>query len=49
MVALWVPKPLVTALDKGVRKMDSDRSKFIRAALREKLQREQIDPEPTLP
>lgn len=42
MVALWIPKPMVAALDNGVRKLDSDRSKFIRAALREKLVREQI-------
>ena len=41
MVALWIPKPLVVALDKGVRRLDSDRSKFIRAALREKIEREE--------
>ena len=44
MVALWIPKPLVKALDRGVRKIDSDRSKFIRAALREKIERDG-DPE----
>lgn len=43
MVALWMPKPLVAALDKGVRKVDSDRSKFIRAALREKIARDGIN------
>ena len=40
MVALWMPKPLAAALDIGVIKTDSDRSKFIRTALREKLARE---------
>ena len=39
LVTLWVPKTLVPALDEGVRIEDSDRSKFIRAAIREKLQR----------
>lgn len=39
LITLWVPKTLVPALDEGVRLEDSDRSKFIRAAIREKLQR----------
>jgi len=34
LVALWVPKQLVLALDRAVREEDSDRSKFIRRALR---------------
>jgi metal-responsive CopG/Arc/MetJ family transcriptional regulator len=42
MVALWIPKPLVQALDHGVRRLDSDRSKFIRAALREKIARDGV-------
>jgi metal-responsive CopG/Arc/MetJ family transcriptional regulator len=39
LVALWIPKPLAAALDRGVKIEDSDRSKFIRNAVREKLQR----------
>lgn len=42
LVTLWVPKTLVPALDQGVRALDSDRSKFIRAAIREKLEREGV-------
>ena len=42
LVALWVPKPLAAALDRGVQSEDSDRSKFIRNALREKLARQGI-------
>ena len=34
LVALWVPRELVNALDHAVRLEDSDRSKFIRRALR---------------
>ena len=34
LVALWVPKALVDAMDSAVNKEDSDRSKFIRRALR---------------
>lgn len=40
-IGLWVPKPLVQLLERGIRIADSDRSKFIRAAIREKVQREQ--------
>lgn len=39
MITLWVPKTLVPQLDEGVRLEDSDRSKFIRSAIREKLTR----------
>lgn len=37
LVNLWVPKDFVSALDKAVVKLDTDRSKFIRNAMREKL------------
>ena len=43
LIALWIPRALIVALDKGVQKTDSDRSKFIRSALREKLARESIN------
>lgn len=37
MVALWVPRDLLLALDAEVAREDSDRSKIIRRALRKKL------------
>lgn len=40
LVALWIPKNLASAMDVGVLRTDSDRSKFIRNALREKLDRD---------
>jgi metal-responsive CopG/Arc/MetJ family transcriptional regulator len=46
MVAVWLPKPLAAALDVGVQKTDSDRSKFIRAALREKIERDALKSTP---
>lgn len=36
-VGFWIPKQLVKLLDQGVDESDSDRSKFIRGAVREKL------------
>jgi metal-responsive CopG/Arc/MetJ family transcriptional regulator len=42
MLTIWVPDGLVPLLDRGVRKIDSDRSKFIRIAIREKLSRHGI-------
>ena len=39
LLAVWVPKKLLPSLDRGVRTEDSDRSKFIRDAIREKLAR----------
>ena len=40
LLAVWVPKKLLPSLDRGARRDDSDRSKFIRNAIREKLARE---------
>lgn len=37
MVALWVPRPLISCLDRAVKAEDSDRSKFIRNAIRERI------------
>jgi metal-responsive CopG/Arc/MetJ family transcriptional regulator len=37
MIALWVPEDLISALDSYVALRDLDRSKVIRAALRDKL------------
>jgi hypothetical protein len=42
LLNFWAPKGLLPVLDEGVRKLDSDRSKFIRIAIREKLAREGI-------
>jgi metal-responsive CopG/Arc/MetJ family transcriptional regulator len=39
MLTVWVPKELFPLLDLGVRCEDSDRSKFVRNAIREKLSR----------
>jgi metal-responsive CopG/Arc/MetJ family transcriptional regulator len=40
LLAVWVPKKLLPSLDRGARKEGSDRSKFIRNAIREKLARQ---------
>lgn len=37
LLTVWVPEALIPALDEGVRIADSDRSKFVRAAIREHL------------
>jgi metal-responsive CopG/Arc/MetJ family transcriptional regulator len=42
LLSVWVPKTLVPLLDEGVKREDSDRSKFIRNAIREKLARDGI-------
>lgn len=39
LINLWVPRELFPILDEAVRREDSDRSKFIRLAIREKIQR----------
>jgi hypothetical protein len=41
-INIMVPKNLLPFLDEGVRVTDSDRSKFIRNAIREKLQKHNI-------
>jgi len=42
LLSLWVPGTLLTHLDEAARKEDSDRSKFVRNAIREKLARHGI-------
>jgi hypothetical protein len=39
-VGAWFPAPLQQALDLAVRSQDTDRSKFIRSAVRERLERD---------
>ncbi|MCX6896310.1 MAG: ribbon-helix-helix protein, CopG family [Verrucomicrobia bacterium] len=39
-VLVLVPRPVVEVMDRCVKRLDLDRSKFIRAAIREKLQRD---------
>ncbi len=39
-LAVWIPKALLPYLDRGAEKEDSDRSQFIREAIREKLARQ---------
>jgi metal-responsive CopG/Arc/MetJ family transcriptional regulator len=38
LVALWIPRPVVEAIDRAVITEDSDRSKFIRRAVRNRIQ-----------
>lgn len=38
-IPLWVPETMVPLIDQAVQLEDSDRSKFIRNAIREKLAR----------
>jgi metal-responsive CopG/Arc/MetJ family transcriptional regulator len=38
-VGAWVPKVIVEAVDRAAGEMDSDRSKFLRCALEEKIAR----------
>ncbi|HYG35353.1 MAG TPA: hypothetical protein VEC99_11240 [Clostridia bacterium] len=40
---IWVPKALFPLIDMGVQKEDTDRSKFVRNAIREKLERAGIN------
>ncbi len=37
LLNLWVPDHFFPLIDEGVRLTDSDRSKFVRSAIREKL------------
>ena len=39
MLTVWVPEELFPYIDVGVALCDSDRSKFVRTAIREKLER----------
>ena len=39
ILAAWIPKDLAKQLDAAVRALDTDRSKFLRAAVREHLTR----------
>jgi len=39
LVSLWIPTQLKEALDKAVLREDSDRSKFLRNALRDRLEK----------
>jgi metal-responsive CopG/Arc/MetJ family transcriptional regulator len=36
----WMPRPLVRLIDKRIQILDLDRSKFIRKAIREQIERE---------
>jgi metal-responsive CopG/Arc/MetJ family transcriptional regulator len=40
-VLVLIPRTVVEVMDECVKRLDLDRSKFIRAAIREKLQRDQ--------
>ena len=43
MLTVWMPRQYFPIIEKGVRKLDTDRSKFVRAAIREKLARHGIE------
>ncbi len=38
-ILVWFPEPLIPLLDNAVVRLDTDRSKFIRNAVREKISR----------
>ncbi len=42
LVTLWVPKPLAEAITTAAAQQDTDRSKWIRDAMREKARRQRI-------
>jgi metal-responsive CopG/Arc/MetJ family transcriptional regulator len=39
-LGVWLPDNVVEILDQAIVRQDSDRSKFVRTAIKEKLQRE---------
>ena len=39
LLTAWVPTPMFAAVDDAVRAEDTDRSKFVRSAIKEKLAR----------
>lgn len=39
LINIWVPETLLPLIDRAVRMEDTDRAKFIRGAIREKLAR----------
>lgn len=38
LINVWMPTPMVTVMDQAVHDADTDRAKFIRLAIREKIQ-----------
>ncbi len=40
LINLWIPEVMVPVIDMAVVDSDTDRAKFIRSAIREKLQRD---------
>jgi len=38
-IGAWVPSTVITAIDQAVKRLDSDRSKFLRKALEEKIRK----------
>jgi len=39
LITIWFPAPILPILDIAIQRLDTDRSKFIRIAVREKLAR----------
>ena len=42
-ILVLIPEPVVVVVDRVVQRLDLDRSKFIRAAIREKLERNGVN------
>lgn len=38
LINLWIPETVIAVMDSAVQTLDTDRSKFIRQAIREKIQ-----------
>lgn len=43
LINVWIPTNLLPPIDRAVDKLDTDRSKFIRLAIREKLSRHGVE------
>lgn len=42
LIAVWVPHQMVAVLDRAVTELDTDRSKFVREAIREHARRKSV-------
>jgi metal-responsive CopG/Arc/MetJ family transcriptional regulator len=38
LIAVWIPRPMLAAVDKAVKIEDSDRSKFVRRAVKNRIE-----------
>ena len=42
LIAVWIPNEMASAIDSAVQRLDTDRSKFVREAIREHTRRKAI-------